>query len=205
MRTAGDGEVQGVVVEEPFGFASRVAQVAVLAIIIVARDSDVVFISIGLIMGVAAKTAEILEIVRVYMTCGAVIPLAGVFAGEDGEERVMVSQQGRSEGGHLVALIAIGREPGADVIGAGDFEILLLVAADTSSRLKRKITFRQPFVAALAVSQGVTAHQGEIRFGVDILDIENRETVSGVAFSAIGPQFGLVDVFMAGDALPVDY
>lgn len=108
MRTGRDGEIQSVVVEEPFGLTSWVTQIAVLTIIIVTGNAGMIFVSVGSIMLVATEAAEILEVVRVHVARGAIVPFPGVFAGENREEGIMVGQHGRSERGHLVAFVAVG-------------------------------------------------------------------------------------------------
>ena len=52
-------------------------------------------------------------------------------------------------------------------------------------------------MATLAVGQRVPAHQGEIRLGVDVLDIEYLEPFGRVALCIIRSQFAFVNVLMA--------
>ncbi len=137
MRAGEDREIQGIVIAKAPSLAGRMAQVAVLTIIAVSGNTGMVLIGIGSIVSMAAKAGEILEIIRINVAGRAVIPFAGMFTGVDGEEHVVVSQQGRTPGTHLVAFIAFGRETGGDVIGAGDFEILLLVTSHASGRFER--------------------------------------------------------------------
>ena len=79
------------------------------------------------------------------------------------------------------------------------------MAFHAAGRFKRQITARQSFVTALAVGQGVPAHQWEIRLSVDILDVEYGETVGVMAFGAFRSQLALVNVLMTGKTLGVDY
>lgn len=204
VRPGEYGEIQGVVVAEVLCFAPRMAEVTVLTIIIVPRYASVVFVGIGPVVLVTAEAAEFLKVIRVDVTGGAIVPFAGVFAGEDGEEGVVVGQQGRPERGHLVAFFAVGREAGTDVVRTGDFQVLLLVTADASCCLEREIAYGQALVATLAVGQGVTTHHREIRFGVDVFYIENRKAIDAVTFLTIRSQFGFVDIFVAVQALFVN-
>jgi len=103
-----------------------------------------------------------------------------------------------------VTVVAIGRKSCRDVIGAGDLEIILLVTSDATSGVKREIALWQALVAALAIGQGMTAHQGEVCFSMDVLNIENREAIGCVTSVTLGSKFTLVDVFMAGDTFGID-
>ncbi len=138
-------------INEVSGLAGRVAEVAVLTIITVTRDSNVVLIGIASIMFMTAKAAEILEISRINMTRGAVIPLAGMLTGKNGEESVVIGQHGRAPGTHLMAFITVARESRGHVIWPGDLEKQLLVAFHTAGCFEREIAARQSFVTTLAV------------------------------------------------------
>ena len=136
MRAGKDREVQGIMVAKASGFAGGMAEVAVLTIIAVSGNTGMVFVGAGPIVFMAAKAAEILEIIRVNVAGCAVIPFAGMLTGVNWEEHIVVGQQGRFPGTHLVTFIAFGSEACADVIRAGDLEILLLVTSHAPGRFE---------------------------------------------------------------------
>ncbi len=137
MRAGEDREIQGIVIAKAPGLAGRMAQVTVLTIIAVSGNTGMVLIGIGPVMFMAAKAGEILEIIRVNVAGRAVVPFAGMLTGVDGEEDIVIGQQSRAPATHLVAFVAFGSETGGNVIGTGNFEILLLVTSHASGSFER--------------------------------------------------------------------
>lgn len=100
------------------------------------------------------------------MTVPAIGPGMGAMKSESGSVR---ESRDVPTGGHrLVALLAIGRKPGEDVIGIVGFPEIRIMAPLAVDRRSRKFVLLLVDMAGGAVGNGVYAHQGETARSVKI-------------------------------------
>jgi hypothetical protein len=163
----------------PYLFTVGMAIVAGCALVYITRDSDMILIHVGLIVGVAENAFKDFIIIGINVTIDAKVPFALVAPGVNGEIEVIVIPGGLFPVGGIMTLLAVGGKSGGHVVGIGGVVIIILVAGETGG-------------GSIIITAGMTGDAGQDQMragqrelGLIVVKIRRGPAIGGMAFGAI--------------------